>query len=417
MNKYNDTIVIKKFRVWVLVGIILGITGVIGLGIASYYEASQFLPAPAAAQKGSSNTLELFKKKIEKWNRLEWPTQANKLKRFKQKYIEKKGQLEELQERLDSIRKIFKDSKHQSFLDVNYETIKTLEREITQLKDSMKTLESGDFDSMPGTVLLTLGWTFAILLAAYLVSLHGKKIRLFKEPENPLHNEKTGRVYSMTVSILAGVYILRVLYVNFANVDLNSTSWTLLCFSEYGFVSMQAIYLGGVLIASYVYTLAYFLSHSNLEPEVNLYAAGTKCGVGDYILFLQTWAMTGIIFVAFPCVFWVNKLVTKYRENFDQVYLLDLAGFLVLISIVVSRFIIRAVSIKLKYQKQLQKEQFKKKQEGKALEENEFPPDPTIGFLGEKWWSLPASLVTVLSAIWLLIKLLGLGDIFLGFLG
>jgi hypothetical protein len=75
--------------------------------------------------------------------------------------------------------------------------------------------------------------------------------------------------------------------------------------------------------------------------------------------------------------------------------------------ILVGRTIWRAVSIKILYWSSVEKLDKK----WKEIKED-IPPDPTISFLGENWWSLPASLTGVFAALWVLIKVTGLETLF-----
>ena len=70
----------------------------------------------------------------------------------------------------------------------------------------------------------------------------------------------------------------------------------------------------------------------------------------------------------------------------QQVYLLIGSGSLAVSLVCIARLIRNAVQMRLCYQE--------------MTFEGEAPPDPTANFLGEHWWSLPASLTASLAAIW-----------------
>lgn len=393
---YNTLFIVKPLRFWPILGIILGIVGFLGIEISSRVTLCNF------------KTIDKFcETKIDSLKKRGNDIQRQQLENLKRKKSKRSQKLNQMRKRLEGLKEIYSNKEHQAFYQINDSIIKDLNDKINQMKQKEEVLKSITLGSTFGLFILTMGWTFIIFYVTYLIIRHAQKISIIGIHIKYNYLKK---VYWLPVLLLSTIYLSRDVYTSFFLIAPNSYSWVSFCISKVNWFFMKLLYIGGILIAAYTFTVGYILSSKELEPPIDLDAHDTKCGVGEYVLFLQTWSIIGLTVVLFPVLFWVNKLSKDYDEDLDKIYLIDLIGFAILVMIIVSRFIIRAISLKLKYYEKIKNLRLTYRE----IVEKSLPPDPTIGFLGEHWWSLPASIIAIAAALWFLIKYLSLEELLLG---
>jgi hypothetical protein len=94
-------------------------------------------------------------------------------------------------------------------------------------------------------------------------------------------------------------------------------------------------------------------------------------------------------------IIWI-RWVTVMEPQFSYARLLHGAGPAAIIIIIVSRLIRNAIKLRYKCNIELTKKLVKPQ------------IDPTISFIGEAWWRLPATVGASLASIWALLEFLGI---------
>ena len=120
----------------------------------------------------------------------------------------------------------------------------------------------------------------------------------------------------------------------------------------------------------------------------------------------QKWTLIGLFAAITPIVFWL-RAITKSHADFEVAYLLSPLSSLAIVSFIVIRGIRRIYQLRIRYRESCT-ERMKGKWSAEAL--HEFPPDPTLEFLGDKWWKLPAAVTAVVSGELVVLELFGVTD-------
>jgi hypothetical protein len=212
-------------------------------------------------------------------------------------------------------------------------------------------------------------------------------------PEQPLLGWR--RPYCAWSAVLAAVFFGREIWTTVLTVHKSWFSWGSFCICTPAWRLTFVISAGVALMVGCPATVIWCFSRSRCHPKsLNYNAPDGAWGVGDYVLFLQTWAVTILVVVLLGIVIWLDLTVTG--SGFSPPYLLPigvLAGSALWIG---ARLIWNAIQIRLQYRSQL-------RELGKTwteIQEKRPPADPTINFLGEHWWKLPATVVGALTALW-----------------
>jgi hypothetical protein len=148
------------------------------------------------------------------------------------------------------------------------------------------------------------------------------------------------------------------------------------------------------------------LTRRELIPSitpVGLYDPIGQCGVGNYVNFLDLW--TNISFIFFALITFIGLKPAIYAQvTFDDIYLLPvLVSFIITIAFAV-RMIINGVRLRENYLLIIQKS-FKTLQD---KEKDKIGSDPTINFIGDRWWKIPVTLITMMGTAWIIFKWSGI---------
>ncbi len=150
------------------------------------------------------------------------------------------------------------------------------------------------------------------------------------------------------------------------------------------------------MVIAYPAAIAWCASRTKYRPPtLKRDAPDGAWGVRDYLLFLQTWSIS-VILVLFPStVLWAQFAAEAHSWK----YLIEPGALLLGSLLVACRFIWQAFQLRLIYFHEL-------KSLGSCfkIESLHLPGDPTVGFLGERWWSLPAGISGALATIWAIAK-------------
>lgn len=344
------------------------------------------------------------------WENRGLDTAVKQLENLLKERCKRYEQLKKLKARIDGLEAIYYDPNHPDFHKVNFNEIKILKEKYSSLQRNKDVLKSIGFAGVLFAVVLSVGWAMAILFGIYLMIKHASFVDKKKYRKTiQQHKTRATSVFLISAAMVFGFFIIRVILTNFFITE-TYIGCSSLCISELGWLSWIIVYLGGSAVSAYAFTVAFILSGKDFEPEIVLQAPDLKCGVGKYILFLKTWFILGCLFVLFPVLFWLYNILTRDQWGNNKIYMLDLIGFVILVVIIVYRLLRRAFSMKYKYYEKLESLEVTHQQ---FIKQN-VPPDPTTDFLGVRWWSLPASLGAILTAIWILIKYLKLDALFFG---
>lgn len=177
--------------------------------------------------------------------------------------------------------------------------------------------------------------------------------------------------------------------------------WESICICPGAWFSMWLAFIGLGMAVAYPSCIIWCYSRADKMPAPLDPQAPDGCwGAGKYVLFLQTWALAIFIFVIAGSVLYIDISATAGR--FTIAYTAPVAVLAACAAVVGSRLVWNGIAIRLEYQKSLLKL-------GKTwgeIQAQKPPPDPTIGFLGDTWWKLPATVFGALTAMWALTQLL-----------
>ncbi len=169
--------------------------------------------------------------------------------------------------------------------------------------------------------------------------------------------------------------------------------------------------LGLAMIIAIPMTRLWKLTRRDLVPkssELNLSAPDGKCGVGNYILFLQIWCIVPLAGVLTSCIIQF-RLFYYSQDGFDPFYLAPSALGLITILIYNVRLAHKAIVVRLRYEQCIAKQY----PTFDSLLDAKIAPDPTRDFIGETWWKLPTSIFGSLGAAWAVLEWTGVTQVVL----
>ena len=182
--------------------------------------------------------------------------------------------------------------------------------------------------------------------------------------------------------------------------------WMSFCISPWAWFSMWLSFIGLGMAVAYPSTIIWCYSRSCMRPKsLDFQSPYGSCGVGSYVLFLQTWSVLIFIFVILGSVVYID--IDSIAGRFSFWYAVPPALLMACAFLVGSRLVWNGVCIRLEYQKQLIS--LGRTRDIQALK---LPPDPTIGFLGDNWWKLPATIIGAFTVMWTIAQILLRHDIF-----
>ncbi|HEX7940298.1 MAG TPA: hypothetical protein VF488_00755 [Gemmatimonadaceae bacterium] len=160
--------------------------------------------------------------------------------------------------------------------------------------------------------------------------------------------------------------------------------------------------VGVVVMFSIPVTLLWLLGSPDFAPQhIDPRARDGECGVGHYITFLHTWTILAFAFGIVPAILWIRYM--SAGAQFTVGYLVPVAGGLAIVSALTGRLIYNAALIRKRYRAAIED---MGKTWGEVLD-GKPAPDPTIAFIGENWWKLPATVGALLLAIWQVLEWTG----------
>lgn len=217
--------------------------------------------------------------------------------------------------------------------------------------------------------------------------------------------------YWSWVAIIFFPHFAREVYTSILLEEKSWFGWNSFCISSAAWGLMIVTALGVSMVIAYPATvLWHFGKRSNRPVLLDIGHRDGKWGVGSYSLFLHTWAILSLVFLLLPSALWLRALLDR---PLSIPYLLPPAVLFVSAIAISVRMVWNAVAVRRMYQSQLGKLGFS----WQEIQAKNPPPDPTINFIGEHWWQLPAIVSGVLAALWLILQLTGVSDFLLQITG
>lgn len=276
------------------------------------------------------------------------------------------------------------------------------EKNISELELLQKALQGDSIrDSLLNQVILLALTILFSCLAGRLMLQHARRAKLLSGDGEDLVDWRQ----PFWVSVLAGFVLYEIREILTSVVAMNKPwfAWNSFCLSTHAWLMGQIMALGAYIAIAYPACITWCLSRRMYRPKLTLDAPDGAWGVGDYVLFAQTWSLLIFIFLLVPTLLWTKSKLAI--PSFPLLYLLPSFGLLVGAGIMAGRFVWQAIQLRLMYQQELQSLGSWSK-----IQTVSPPPDPTSGFLGAQWWSLPAAILATIATFWVAIDWSGLGE-------
>ena len=199
-------------------------------------------------------------------------------------------------------------------------------------------------------------------------------------------------------TMLPGIATAHKLSIGLDSHVVSPRAWALTLVSMIGVVAMFSIPV----------TLLWLLGSPDFAPKnVDPRAPDGECGVGPYVSFLHTWTILAFAFGVIPAILWIRYM--SAGAQFTLAYLVPVAGGLAILSAVAGRLIYNATLIRKQYRAAVAD----LAKTWRDVLDAKPAPDPTIAFIGESWWKLPATVGALLLAIWQVLEWTGAARIIL----
>jgi len=238
-------------------------------------------------------------------------------------------------------------------------------------------------------LIIAFGAALAFFVAWY--SLKDAK-RCFKD------EIKIEKAWLCPYLILAGFLILWTLieqtWTSILDTDKMWFGWDSFCVNPGAYVLMRLSMSADQFAFTCPLALFFLLSGKRYVPKIKLLDPGGRCGVGEYISFLQKWTFLGLIAGIVPIVIWLHE-ITRSHARFEAAYLITPVSSLAVIAFLIFRAVKNAYLLRSDYERVRAKVMGKSWSGEKA---KNLPPDPTLEFLGDRFWKLPGVVVVVITA-------------------
>lgn len=257
-------------------------------------------------------------------------------------------------------------------------------------------------------------WELALILfglmAVFLVARF-----VLKDAQDTFHEKLNfKKVWIRPYLLMAGFLIASTLgeqvWVSIIDTDKSWFGWCSFCISPWVFILMRLTYAADQFAITYALTMFYLLADERYVPKIKLDNPDGRCGVGKYVNLFQKWTFIGLTAAIFPIVWWLH-VITVSPASFEKAYLITPISSLIVVMYLVFRGVRKASLLRRKYQEACTE---KMGQSWSAQKAKNLPPDPTLEFLGDKWWKLPAVVTAVITAALVALKVLGVTNILVG---
>lgn len=244
-------------------------------------------------------------------------------------------------------------------------------------------------------------WPLYLALASILAFVTGRLMLLHAKSAVPLWKGESELrdwfwPYLAWVLIPFGITAARELATSVFEVNKQSFGWASFCVCSTAWWFILVLHFGVHMVIAYPAAIAWCASRTKYRPPtLKRDATDGAWGVRDYLLSLQTWSIS-VILVLFPStVLWAQFAAEAHSWK----YLIEPGALFLGSLLVAGRLVYQAAHIRITYFKEHDSLGSRSKTESLNL-----PGDPTVGFLGERWWSLPAGISGALATMWAIAK-------------
>jgi hypothetical protein len=269
-----------------------------------------------------------------------------------------------------------------------------------------------------------LGYAFAILVGLVLDwwIVKGARSNAKGAVRNPPKDirkpeKRWAVVYGICGTALFSCHLLEQVFTSVVPEDKQYFEWESYCISHWRFLLMRVAMLGTSFAQAYMVAVFAGLFHPQYIPELDLSDSDRAWGLRQYIDFLKKWSFVVLAAAVLIFVPYLKCLVWIQTKDFNAWYLLTPLSYLGAAGWLIGRAIFTAYQVRRQYYEARRKnddERATQTSDSRIPEKTtDLPPDPTLGFLGENPWQLPAGIVAVLFGAWIVIEQLGLSSIVL----
>jgi hypothetical protein len=312
------------------------------------------------------------------------------------------------------LNEIFSDPSKPGFSRANLAAIHQIDNEIEKMNKQKDTLalydgdRKTDYGSLALMVFASLLINLAFLYTVHIILRDAGKTILVKDKKI----EKTGTIFIYIFIVFLIVHLFRDFLTSIHPTEKTWYGWGSYYISFATWLINHVAFMGGLLVGTYAFSIGYCLTGKHYQPKFDIRSPGISFGIGKYIWFLHKWTIIASIVTFIPIVILLRVFIHISSGGMTDIYLFEFAGIVILGLTIIWRITRRALSIKEIYLTQLDNI----KKSWKKIEEMKIAPDPTINFLGERWWSLPAAMTGTFAIFWALFKFTGLDALLIDFL-
>lgn len=322
---------------------------------------------------------------------------ACQLRKRDENRLENDRQLKNSRERTNAFQQALQDQTSPSFAMAREQIQK--EKEISSKLDetaSALQIESlGHFSF--GLLALLIPTITLSLMAGRLMIAHAHSAYVWRDEAAKLTNWR--RPYWLFVVLPLVVNEGREIKTSVLDIDKSWFGWSSFCVCPVAWLLLGVMALGVFMVVAYPASIMWCLSKSSRCPsKLDVNANDGAWGVGSYVLFLQTWSIVILVFLLFPAVIWLR--IVGNGGRLSLAYLATGSVLFFLAFVLEGRLIWNAIRVRLLYYEQLRR----MGSTWSEIQAQDPPGDPTTAFLGEKWWSLPATIFGALAVLWALVQ-------------
>jgi hypothetical protein len=255
-------------------------------------------------------------------------------------------------------------------------------------------------------IALALLTALSILLPLFfgrLVGLHADKAGI---PRELLHNWRRPYVWFASVAwvISTGCGVYTSIFAS----EKTWFAWDNFCIAPAAWIVLRFTELAVAFVVAAPLALLWRTGDRATIQEIRL--DKYRAGVGPYVLFLQTWSITGAVVLGIAVLPWIKWLTLSEDATVPTlIYLLSGAGVVVPVLVIVGRLIRNAIYLRADYEKSKADNTMVGEGDSRhQIDPDRVADDPTKDFLGDNWWSLPATLVGGFGVIWAVLEWSGI---------
>jgi hypothetical protein len=177
-------------------------------------------------------------------------------------------------------------------------------------------------------------------------------------------------------------------------------SWDSFVVSPLAWGAGVSVFLGLCLVFAWPMTILYCLGRKeNVPARLDLTHPDGMSGVGLYVRFLHLWTMLVLGIPLVITIGWV-RFADGGQTSFDSIYLAPVLAGAATNLLLGGRLVRNALILRHRYEDE-------RAMLGTTWAEvgaKKPAPDPTVAFLGENWWRLPATFAGMFAGLWAVLE-------------